>query len=97
MMDRIEIENIIITQLTAFQPVRVGFFGSFARNEMTPDSDIDILVSFKNPVSLIQLIRIENSISEQIGIKVDLVTENSVRNEKLKGFINRDLQIIYNA
>jgi predicted nucleotidyltransferase len=96
-MDRNEIENIIREQLYAFKPQRIGIFGSFVRNEMTRGSDIDILVSFKDPVSLIQLIRIENSISDRIGIKVDLITENSISNEKLKGLIQKDLQIIYHA
>jgi uncharacterized protein len=96
-MDRREIENTIFNQLIDFHPIRIGVFGSFARNEMNLESDVDVLVSFKDPVSLIQLIKIENSISEKIGIKVDLITENSIRSEKLMGFINRDLQIIFNA
>jgi uncharacterized protein len=96
-MDRSAIEKVIIGQLIEFQPKRVGIFGSFVRGEQTPNSDIDVLVSFKSPLSLIQLIRIENLLSEKIGIKVDLVTENSIHSQKLKDYITRDLQIIYNA
>ena len=96
-MSRREIENIIMGQLMEFQPVRVGIFGSFARLEEKADSDLDILVSFKFPLSLIELIRLENNISEKIGRKVDLITENSVHNSKLKVSINKDLHVIYNA
>jgi len=94
---RKEIENIIISQLLEFQPLKVGLFVSFARYEEREDSDIDILVSFKHPLSLIELIRIENKLSESIGVKVDLITENSIRNNKLREHIIKDLHLIYNA
>jgi len=45
-MDRNEINVRIINYLRPFGPERIGIFGSFARKEDTPDSDIDILVKF---------------------------------------------------
>jgi predicted nucleotidyltransferase len=34
-----------------FHVVKIGIFGSFARNEQNPDSDIDILIEMENNVS----------------------------------------------
>ena len=90
-----EIKNIIINALRAYDPVMIGVFGSYARNENTGESDIDILVRFKSTLSLLQLVQVENLLSHQLGIKVDLVTEGAVKNKILKESIQHDLQIIY--
>jgi predicted nucleotidyltransferase len=90
-----EIKIIIINILREYDPEMIGIFGSYARNENTVTSDIDILVRFKSTLSLLQLVHIEEVISQQLGIKVDLVTEGAVRNKSLKHSIQHDLQIIY--
>ena len=87
--------NIIISTLKGFHPMRIGVFGSYAREENTPESDLDILVKFKNGITLLQLITLENELSEKLGIKVDLVTEGAVTNKKLKKYIQKDLKIIF--
>ena len=90
-----EIKNIIINTLRAYNPEMIGVFGSYARNENTVESDIDILVRFKSTLSLLQLVHVENLISQKLGIKVDLVTEGAVKNRILKESIQQDLQIIF--
>lgn len=54
MKSRIEIENILREfKSVLFQKYsvdKIGYFGSFSRNEQTNDSDIDILVSFTEPI-----------------------------------------------
>lgn len=42
-----------------------------------------------------QLIRLENELSEKLGIKVDLVTEGALTNAQLKKEIFKDLNIIF--
>ena len=90
-----EVTNIIINILREYNPVMIGVFGSYARNENHKASDIDILVKFKSTISLLQIVHIERLISERLGIKVDLVTEGAIKNKILKDSINKDLQIIY--
>ncbi len=51
-------------------------FGSYARGEAQPGSDIDILVEFSKPVGL-KLFRIQRELSEMFGVKVELGTELS--------------------
>jgi predicted nucleotidyltransferase len=88
------INNIIISTLKVFNPERIGIFGSYAREENTPESDLDILVKFKKGITLLQLINLENELSEKLGIKVDLVTEGALTNKKLKKYIKKDLKMI---
>lgn len=94
-MDRNEININIINSLLPYGPERIGLFGSFARGEEHPESDIDILVKFKKTISLLDLVRINNELSQKLGKKIDLVTEPSLRNERIKKYIYKDLRIIY--
>ena len=77
-----------------FEPVRIGIFGSVARGENTENSDIDILYHLKNAIGLLNLVRIKNSLEEELNIKVDLVSEKYLNN-KLKPYVMNDLKIIY--
>lgn len=96
-MSRQEIEHIILNHLKPYNLQRLGIFGSFARGEENPDSDIDLLVKFKDTPSLLQLIKIENDLSKKLGFKVDLITEGSIKNSRIKAQIKQDLKIIYYA
>jgi uncharacterized protein len=90
-----DIKNIIIKSLQDYNPVMIGIFGSYARNENHEASDIDILVKFKSTLSLLQLVHLERLISNELGIKVDLVTEGAIKNKIVKENISKDLQIIF--
>ncbi len=71
-----------------------AIFGSSARGDNRPDSDIDILVRFKEVKSLLEIVHIQNEVSEVLKRKVDLVTEGSIP-EKLKKVIISDSIVIY--
>lgn len=57
---------------------RVAVFGSYARNEARPGSDLDLMVWFREQKSLLTVIRIERELSELLGVKIDLLTEHAV-------------------
>lgn len=57
----------------------IGLFGSYVRGEQEEDSDLDVLVSFEEPIGLLALVRMENELAERLGIDVDLVTEDSLK------------------
>ena len=90
-MDQSEIKNIILSHLKGFDPIKVGIFGSFARGDNKKGSDIDILIKFKESPSLLTLIKLENDLSEILGIKVDLVTTGALKNKRIKKSIQKDL------
>ncbi|MFA5299924.1 MAG: nucleotidyltransferase family protein [Lutibacter sp.] len=83
-------QNIIKTVTQRVKPTLVGVFGSYARGEENEKSDLDILIDFDTKVDLLELIGLEQELSELLGIKVDLITLRSV-NASLKPYIESDL------
>lgn len=57
----------------------LGVFGSFVRHEQRPDSDLDVLVTFGEPPSLLKFIEMENYLSDMLGVKIDLVMKDSLK------------------
>jgi len=83
-MDR----DAVIATLRAHEPelkaagvVRLSLFGSMARNTARPDSDVDLLAAFDaaRPLSLLDVIRIENQIADLLGQPVDLIEEGTLK------------------
>ena len=72
---------------------QIGIFGSYLREEQTKESDIDVLVEFKKPVSLLKIISLENYISDILEIKVDIVPKNNIRKE-LKKHILKEAELV---
>ena len=56
----------------------ISLFGSFARSEQTPDSDIDILVEFDGKVGA-KFIDLANEVETSLGQKVDLVSKRGIK------------------
>ena len=54
-------------------------FGSYVRAEQKADSDLDVLVTFREEPSLLTFIAIENYLSDTLGVKVDLVMKDSLK------------------
>lgn len=57
----------------------LSLFGSVARNEARPDSDVDLLVEFDQPVGLFQFIELQQRLETVLGCKVDLGTPRSLK------------------
>lgn len=62
-----------------FDVQSLGVFGSYVRHEEREDSDFDILVSFRKAPSLLGFLALENHLSDLLGVKVDLVMENALK------------------
>jgi uncharacterized protein len=56
----------------------VRVFGSLARGEASPDSDIDILVKLDPGRSLLDIVAIKQDLEDLIGCEVDVVTEAAI-------------------
>ena len=81
----------LLQLLLPYRPARISIFGSYARGENSENSDLDILIQFKDRMSLLKLVQIEQELSDKLGIPIDLVTENSLKNPRLKNYIEKDL------
>ncbi len=57
----------------------LAVFGSVARGEATPASDLDVLVEFSRPVGLFEFIRLKYYLEELTHCRVDLVTDDALR------------------
>jgi len=89
-----ELEKQIVSLLTGHGVSRIAVFGSYARGEEGPESDLDLLVNFQKDLSLLTLIQIEQDLSARLGIKVDLVTEGAL-SPYIRERIEKDLRVIY--
>ncbi len=72
----------------------IGLFGSVARGEDTPQSDLDLMIRFSKPKSLLAIVRLERELSQALGKKVDLQTEAAV-SPYLQDRIMQELRVIY--
>lgn len=80
----------ILPTLRAAGVIRASVFGSVARGEAGPASDIDLLVELPKGKSLLDLVALKLELEEILGIKVDLATPRSL-SSKLKPYIQKDL------
>ena len=72
----------------------LGVFGSYARGDYRDDSDVDMLVRFGSVIGLMKFVRIELDLTELLGKKVDIVTENGV-SELIEDSLYNELTPIY--
>lgn len=91
------IKNQIITlvkehqnDFAKFNVKSIYLFGSVARDEDGPDSDVDILVSFVGKPTFDQYMDLKFFLESLFQRDVDLVTEEGLRPE-MKSFVNQDL------
>ena len=93
-MNRDELFEKIANLLKGHGVRKVAVFGSYVRGEEKPESDIDIIVEFSERKSLLELVRIERELSEELGINVDLLREKSI-SPYLIDTIKREMKMIY--
>jgi hypothetical protein len=59
----------------------LSIFGSVARDEAAEASDVDLLVEFDKPVGLFAFVRLRRYLEEILGVRVDLVTPDALREQ----------------
>ncbi len=84
----------IVSFLSKHGAKRIAIFGSYARGDATPKSDVDVLVKFSERKSLLELVRLERELSEKIGIKAELLTEKSISPYLIKS-IKKEAEVVY--
>lgn len=71
---------------------KIGYFGSYARNEQTEVSDIDILVELTQPLGW-EFFDLKDTLENALHLKVDLVTINALK-AQLKESILREVKYV---
>ena len=71
-----------------------GVFGSFARGEEKKNSDIDIIIDFITPKSLMEIGGIQYELTETLGRPVDIVSRKNIK-PAIKDNILKDVRVLY--
>lgn len=67
------IKQIVLDLVDEYYITRAVLFGSRASNSNRDDSDVDLIVEFSKPVSLITLAKIQYELEERLNLSVDLI------------------------
>ena len=89
-----KINQIIIDYLKPYDPKEIGVFGSYARGEMNPESDIDILYTLNKKITLFDLVQIKLDLEEKLQHKIDFVSKSGLKKWIIPN-IMKDLKVIY--
>jgi len=92
MLTRLEIE----TKLKALKPEliakfhvsTIGYFGSYSKEQQNEQSDLDLLVEFSEPIGW-GFFTLEKYLEQTMGIRVDLVTRNSLKEQIKESILNQ--------
>jgi predicted nucleotidyltransferase len=92
MLSRTDIEN----KLQQIKPVladkfhvsSIGYFGSYATEQQTDSSDLDLLVEFSQPVGW-EFFTLEHFLEQSFGLRVDLVTRNALKERIKESILNQ--------
>jgi len=83
-----EIKPILIDK---FHVSEIGYFGSYANNQQSDYSDIDLIVEFSQPVGW-SFFTLEKFLEQSLGLPIDLVTKNALKDRIKSSILN---QVIY--
>ena len=76
-------------KLGDFKVKSLAIFGSVARDEAKPESDVDVLVEFEGPATFDRYIGVKTFLEDLLGCRVDLLTRKGIRPE-LMPYVERE-------
>ena len=74
-----EIKRKVLPILRRYGIKKAGLFGSYARGDISAESDIDILVDFSEPVTFFKFLELEEYLENILLLKVDLVSKKALK------------------
>ncbi|MBI3619044.1 nucleotidyltransferase family protein [Candidatus Peregrinibacteria bacterium] len=75
---------------------RIALFGSQLHGDANTQSDIDLLIEFSRPMSMLKIVRMERELSDALGSKVDLSTPMSL-SKYFRSDVLREAESIFEA
>ena len=76
---RDELRRLLPELSDRYQVESLALFGSYVRREQKPDSDLDVLVTFYQSPGMFEFLQLENYLSDELGVKVDLVMRSALK------------------
>lgn len=96
MLNLLDIKKTLLThkqRLTSkYGLSNLAIFGSYARNQQTEESDLDILVEFNRPIGL-EFIDLADELEHILKLKVDLVSKKGLKERHFKS-IEKELEYV---
>ncbi|HJZ10943.1 MAG TPA: nucleotidyltransferase domain-containing protein [Acidobacteriota bacterium] len=90
-----DIQKKIAPILGSYGIERAGVFGSHARGDARPDSDVDILLTIGNArLSLWDMEGLRGELEQKLGRSVDVVSDRAIVSG-MRDSIYKDLQVVY--
>lgn len=74
-----KIKDLLPTLKTHYHVHTLEVFGSFVRGDEREDSDLDLLATFFQVPTLFKFVEMENYLSDELGVTVDLVMKDSLK------------------
>lgn len=94
MTDLNKISSKILPVLKRYGIVKAAVFGSFARGDVSSESDLDILVEIERDISLLDFVDCKLELEELLQRKVDLVEYTSLKNTLRDRIMREQVQIL---
>ncbi len=76
-----------------YHVTELSIFGSMARNQATPDSDIDVLVDFAKTPGLFRYVELKNHLEVLLGAPVDLVTRKALKRQLRDSILSEAVRV----
>ena len=92
-----DISKTVTPVLKKYGVRRASVYGSFARGEERPDSDVDFVIDLSTThMGMFSYMRFINEMEEVLNRKVDIITDASM-SPHMRPFIEKDLTTIYES
>lgn len=96
LMRILQILRAHLPELVQKYPIKsLGVFGSYVRNDATPESDLDVLIELDESarISLMGFVGIENDLSDLLSVKVDLHQKKTMKGRILENVMREVVQV----
>jgi len=89
-----EIKEKALPILKKHDVKKAAIFGSYAKDKGTEDSDIDILVKIEKDISLLDFIKIELELEDELDKEIDLVEYQTIKPALKENILNNQVPIL---
>jgi predicted nucleotidyltransferase len=88
-----QLANNLVNLRNQYHVADLAIFGSVARNQANPDSDIDLLVEFTKTPGLLKYVELKNHLEGLLGVPVDLVTRKALKQQLRETILSEAVRV----
>ena len=90
-------DNFLKQEATKWGIKEIALFGSILTDKFTPQSDIDLMITFKDDakISYFDILSLKDEFSQELSRSVDVVEKKAIRNPYMQKTIFSSFRVIY--